>query len=61
LKAARARGLKAIEGLDMLIGQARPSFRAFFGVDPPDAVDARSLLENARPANAPAPWPAAWR
>lgn len=58
LKAARGRGLKAIEGLDMLIGQARPSFRAFFGADPPDAVDARSLLENARPANTPAPWPA---
>jgi shikimate dehydrogenase len=58
LAAARACGLKAIEGLDMLIGQARPSFEAFFGVAPPDAVDARALLANARPANAPVPWPA---
>jgi shikimate dehydrogenase len=58
LKAARARNLKAIEGLDMLIGQARPSFEAFFGVDPPDSVDARALLAGARPANAPEPWPA---
>jgi shikimate dehydrogenase len=61
LEAARARGLMAIEGLDMLIGQARPSFRAFFGAEPPDSVDARALLENARPAHEPAPWPAAIR
>jgi shikimate dehydrogenase len=58
LKAARARGLKVIEGLDMLIGQARPSFEAFFGVAPPDSVDARALLAGALPTNAPAPWPA---
>lgn len=57
LRAARAAGLKAIEGLDMLIGQARPSFEAFFGVAPPLSVDARALLADARPANAPSPWP----
>lgn len=59
LQAARALGLKAVEGLDMLIGQARPSFEAFFGAAPPESVDARALLAGARPANAPVPWPAA--
>ncbi len=59
LKAARRQGLTAIEGLDMLIGQARPSFEAFFGVTPPDSVDARALLADARPANPPADWPVA--
>jgi shikimate dehydrogenase len=57
LKAAKARGLKAIEGLDMLIGQARPSFEAFFGVAPPESVDARALLAGAKPANTPSAWP----
>ncbi|MGD2134062.1 MAG: shikimate dehydrogenase [Maricaulaceae bacterium] len=47
LKAARARGLVAVEGLDMLIGQARPSFEAFFGAAPPESIDARALLEQA--------------
>lgn len=38
LVAARARGLVAIDGLGMLLHQARPAFRAWFGQDPP--VDA---------------------
>jgi shikimate dehydrogenase len=59
LKAAKALGLKAIEGLDMLIGQARPSFEAFFGVAPPESVDARTLLASAKPANPPSAWPVA--
>jgi shikimate dehydrogenase len=42
LIAARALGLRTVDGLAMLIGQARPSFRAFFGVDPPDDVDVRA-------------------
>ena len=42
LAAGRARGLTAVDGLAMLIGQARPSFEAFFGIVPP-AVDVRSL------------------
>jgi shikimate dehydrogenase len=57
LTAARLQGLHAIEGLDMLIGQARPSFEAFFGRPPPETVDARALLANARSSLAPQLWP----
>ncbi len=42
LAQGRDRGLTTVDGLAMLIGQARPSFRALFGVDPPP-VDVRSL------------------
>jgi len=45
LRDARAAGLTAIDGLNMLIGQARPSFEALFGVAAPASVDARALLE----------------
>jgi len=45
LKAAAGRGLKTIDGLGMLIGQARPSFEAFFGVPSDDQLDVRALLE----------------
>ncbi|WP_244457287.1 shikimate dehydrogenase [Roseomonas fluvialis] len=38
LAAARARGLQAVDGLGMLLHQARPGFEAWFGVAP--AVDA---------------------
>lgn len=34
LAAARARGLRAVDGLGMLLHQARPGFAAWFGVDP---------------------------
>lgn len=34
LARARDRGLTVVDGLGMLIGQARPSFRAFYGHDP---------------------------
>ncbi len=44
LKAAEARGLGTVDGLDMLIGQAMPSFQAFFELAPPPAIDARALL-----------------
>jgi len=37
LSAARARGLATVDGLGMLLHQARPAFAAWFGVDP--AVD----------------------
>jgi shikimate dehydrogenase len=43
LEAAEARGLKTIDGLDMLIGQAIPSFEHFFGQPPPAEVDVRAL------------------
>jgi len=42
LAAGRARGLTTVDGLAMLIGQARPSFRALFGLEPPP-VDVRRL------------------
>jgi shikimate dehydrogenase len=38
LAAARARGLRAVGGLGMLLHQARPGFSHWFGVDP--VVDA---------------------
>ena len=42
LKLARAEGRPAVDGLAMLIGQAEPSYRAFFGADPP-AIEVRLL------------------
>ena len=46
LRAAEARGNPTADGLAMLIGQARPSFEAFFGRPPPD-IDVRGLCERA--------------
>ena len=43
LAAAKARGLRTVDGLEMLIGQAIPSFEAFFGQKPPAGVDVRAL------------------
>ncbi len=43
LAVARARGLAVIDGLAMLIAQARPSFAALFRVDAPAHVDVRAL------------------
>jgi shikimate dehydrogenase len=43
LQSARAHGLRTVDGLEMLIRQAIPSYRAFFGADPPK-FDVRSLL-----------------
>ncbi|MGZ3347038.1 MAG: shikimate dehydrogenase [Caulobacteraceae bacterium] len=43
LQEARTHGLRAVDGLEMLIRQAIPSYRAFFGADPPK-LDVRSLL-----------------
>jgi shikimate dehydrogenase len=42
LEAARARGLRTVDGLAMLIGQARPSFERLFG-RPAPAIDVRGL------------------
>ncbi len=44
IRRARKAGLKTVDGLDMLIGQARPAFQTLFGAPPPDAVDIRGLL-----------------
>jgi shikimate dehydrogenase len=43
LQAADSRGLRTVDGLAMLIGQAIPSFEAFFGRPPPQDVDVRAL------------------
>jgi shikimate dehydrogenase len=43
LQDARAHGLRTVDGLEMLIRQAIPSYRALFGADPPK-LDVRSLL-----------------
>lgn len=42
LDRAVAAGLKTVDGLEMLIGQAVPSFEAFYGARPP-AIDVRTL------------------
>jgi shikimate dehydrogenase len=39
LKAAEARGLDTVDGLDMLIGQAALAFELFFGAPPPEGRD----------------------
>ena len=43
LQEAEAHGLITVDGLEMLIRQAVPSFRALFGVEPPE-MDLRALL-----------------
>ena len=44
LHQAKTQALRTVDGLDMLIGQAAPSFEAFFGIEPPAGLDSRSLL-----------------
>ena len=43
LAAAEASGRRTVDGLAMLIGQAVPSFEAFYGQTPPAQVDVRRL------------------
>ena len=43
LKTAKSLGRRTVDGLAMLVGQARPSFEAFFGQSPPEGVDVRAL------------------
>lgn len=45
LAAARARGNTAVDGLGMLIHQARPAFRDWFGVMPEATPELRALIE----------------
>ena len=47
LAQARALGRPTVDGLEMLIGQAIPAFRAFFGQAPPDGIDVRALAIHA--------------
>ncbi len=44
IKDARARALQTLGGLSMLIEQARPSFRLFYGQTPPAEFDPKELL-----------------
>uniref|UniRef100_UPI0034A115C8 shikimate dehydrogenase family protein n=1 Tax=Falsiroseomonas sp. TaxID=2870721 RepID=UPI0034A115C8 len=49
LAAARARGLRAVDGLGMLLHQARPGFEAWFGVAPQvDAALRAFILDDLR-------------
>lgn len=43
LAEAQALGRHTVDGLEMLIGQAIPAFRAFYGQPPPDGIDVRAL------------------
>lgn len=43
LARAEALGRRTVDGLEMLIGQAIPSFEAFFGRPPPREADVRAL------------------
>jgi shikimate dehydrogenase len=43
LAQARARGHPIVDGLEMLVRQAAPSFEAFYGQPPPADVDVRAL------------------
>lgn len=43
LAQAQALGRRTVDGLAMLIGQARPSFEAFYGQPPPADLDVRAL------------------
>ncbi|MEE2526632.1 shikimate dehydrogenase [Hyphobacterium sp. HN65] len=47
MDSARSAGLRTVDGLSMLIAQARPSFTALFGSPVPDAPDAEDLLRKA--------------
>lgn len=49
---ARATGRRVVDGLTMLIGQARPSFEALFGAPPPPDVPVRAILIEALEARA---------
>ncbi len=44
LRRARQRGHVAVDGLGMLLHQARPGFAAWFGVDPPVTDELRSVV-----------------
>jgi len=44
IRQAKAYDLPHIGGLDMLIEQAKPSFKLFFGATPPERLDPKSLL-----------------
>lgn len=46
LARARRMGNRTVDGLGMLLHQARPAFRHFFGIDPQVTSDVRRLIED---------------
>jgi shikimate dehydrogenase len=52
LAGAEERGLTVVDGLEMLIRQAIPSFEAFYGQPPPPELDERRLLLDVLEASA---------
>jgi len=44
MKSAEKHGMETLGGLEMLIAQARPSFKLFFGVTPPMDLDPTEIL-----------------
>ncbi len=44
MKRAKANGMETLGGLEMLIAQARPSFKLFFGQTPPMDMDPTEIL-----------------
>lgn len=50
LAQARARGLRAVDGLGMLLHQARPGFAAWFGVEPQVDAALRAFVAHDIPA-----------
>jgi shikimate dehydrogenase len=44
LAVARARGNPVVDGLGMLLHQARPGFRAWFGVEPQVDAELRAVV-----------------
>ncbi|MEP3655927.1 MAG: shikimate dehydrogenase [Litorimonas sp.] len=47
MKDAKANGMEVLGGLEMLIAQARPSFKLFFGQNPPMESDPTEILFDA--------------